>query len=197
MITPASLALHGVSCGAGHRTLFEGLSVALASGQWASLKGPNGSGKSTLLRCVAGLSKELSGDIMRHGQMLYQSHHSGWKESFTPTENLSWQARLEGGVSPGDISQALERVGIQQQAQLNFHRLSAGQKRRISLARLILSRAEIWLLDEPTTALDQQGQRLFAAILAEHLSKGGLGLIATHLDIQGLAPLCTISLGED
>jgi heme exporter protein A len=173
----ALLSLASVSCGAGHRTLFEGLSLELKPGQWAALRGHNGSGKSTLLRCVAGLSKVLRGDILVRGGLLYQSHFSGWKDSFTPRENLAWQARLEGGTSLERIDQALHQVGIAEQTELSFARLSAGQKRRVSLARLLLSPMPIWLLDEPSTALDQQGQILFAEMLSQHLAMGGIGLI--------------------
>jgi heme exporter protein A len=196
----SSLQLREVACGAGHRTLFEGLNIELKSGQWAALRGHNGSGKSTLLRCVAGLSKVLSGDIASSGRILYQSHHSGWKDSFTALENLRWQAQLEGVMpttaSVEAIELSLERVGIRDQARLSFSKLSAGQKRRLSLARLLVSPSTVWLLDEPSTALDQQGQKLFSEILAKHLARGGLGLIATHLDIPDLAAQFTINLGE-
>lgn len=192
----AFLTLDGVACGAGHRTLFEGLNLELAPGQWAALRGHNGSGKSTLLRCVAGLTKTLSGHIQKQGRVLYQSHHSGWKDSFTPLENLTWATQLEGGSSAQLIGQALNTVGISEQAELDFARLSAGQKRRVSLARLILSPSPIWLLDEPGTALDQQGQALFSKILEAHLHRGGLALIATHQDLPDLAAPFTINLGE-
>jgi heme exporter protein A len=196
MDLPASLLLTNLSCGAGHRTLFEGLDLDLRAGQWAVLRGHNGSGKSTLLRCVAGLSRALSGSIKLHGGVLYQSHYSGWKESFTATENLAWQAQIEGDAQPKYIASTLERVGVKDQADLKFARLSAGQKRRVSLARLLLSPSPIWLLDEPTTALDQQGQALFAEILVEHIARGGVALIATHLAIPDLAPHFVVDLGE-
>jgi heme exporter protein A len=192
----AFLTLNAVACSAGHRTLFEGLNLELAASQWASLRGHNGSGKSTLLRCVAGLSRTLSGDVQKRGRVLYQSHLTGWKDSFSPYENLTWASQLEGGASPQAINQALHTVGIAEQAELSFGRLSAGQKRRVSLARLLLSPSPIWLLDEPSTALDQQGQTLFAKILENHLANGGLALIATHQDISELAAQFTINLGE-
>ena len=107
-----------------------------------------------------------------------------------------WSAQLDGGASTQSVDQALHAVGIAEQAELSFARLSAGQKRRVSLARLILSPCPIWLLDEPSTALDQQGQILFANILEKHLASGGLALIATHQDIPKLAAHFTIDLGE-
>ena len=192
----AFLSLSSVACAAGRRTLFEGLSIELVPGQWAALRGHNGSGKSTLLRCVAGLSQALKGEIKTQGRMLYQSHFAGWKESFTPLENLAWQAQLEGGASSMSIHKALTRVGLAEQANLGFTRLSAGQKRRVSLARLLLSPSPIWLLDEPSTALDQQGQSLFGDILGEHLSQGGIGLVATHLEFPGVKAQFTVDLGE-
>jgi heme exporter protein A len=192
----AFLSLSSVACAAGRRTLFEGLSLELAPGQWAALRGHNGSGKSTLLRCVAGLSQALKGEIKAQGRLLYQSHFAGWKESFTPLENLAWQTQLEGGASSTLLHKALTRVGLAEQANLGFARLSAGQKRRVSLARLLLSPSPIWLLDEPSTALDQQGQSLFGDILTEHLSQGGIGLVATHLEFPGAKAQFTVALGE-
>jgi heme exporter protein A len=192
----ARLSLRKVACGAGHRTLFEGLSLDLQPGQWAALRGHNGSGKSTLLRCVAGLSNALSGHIETQGQILYQSHFSGWKDTFSPRENLSWASKLEGADLNEGVDQAIHRVGLSEQAHLSFARLSAGQKRRVSLARLLISSSPVWLLDEPSTALDRQGQDLFAEILKEHLERGGLGLIATHLDIPGLSAQFNVDLGE-
>ena len=195
-----SLELHELSCGAGQRVLFEALSLHLAAGQWASLRGHNGSGKSTLLRCVAGLGRPLSGVTHLHGNVLYQSHYAGWKDLLSPLENLAWQMALDQGASKAKLGEAqllraIETVGIADQAKLPFVHLSAGQKRRLSMARLLLSQAPIWLLDEPTTALDAQGQALCAQLLDAHLQNNGLALVATHLDLPGLTPHLSVSLG--
>jgi heme exporter protein A len=197
MGSATALTLDDLACAAGPLTLFQGLCLSLNAGQWASLRGHNGSGKSTLLRSVAGLSRPLNGSVTRHGDLLYQSHASGWKDMFNARENLAWQGMLEAGVKPSDnqLTLVLQRVGLSSKALLNFSRLSAGQKRRLSMARLLLSQAPIWLLDEPTTALDQQGQSVFTEMLTEHLGRGGLALIATHSEFVGLQPDCIVDLG--
>lgn len=190
------LDLQDLACAAGPRVLFGGLSLSLLPGQWAALRGHNGSGKSTLLRCLAGLSPAHAGTVRREGDLLYQSHHAGWKDLFSASGNLQWQMSLEGQSSDAATRlAALQRVGIAAQADLPFGRLSAGQKRRLSMARLLLARRPLWLLDEPTTALDSQGQALFAQLLDDHLARGGLAVLATHLDIAGRPPDRIITLG--
>ncbi len=192
--TRGELTGSGLSCTAGHRTLFRELDLAVGSGQWVMLTGPNGSGKTTLLRAIAGLSPFAAGTIGWRGeaphdiggrwraQFLYQGHHAGWKDLFTAAENLDWQLRLDqsDGVSRAGVDGALDRVGLRRQAALPFMRLSAGQRRRLALARLVCARRALWLLDEPTTALDTAGQQLLGDLLDEHLNAGGCALIATH-----------------
>lgn len=192
------LACLGLACTLGTRRLFTDLDFSLEPGQWLMLTGDNGSGKSTLLRIVAGLirpdagtvhwrgSARQSGDPAWHAAMLYQGHATGWKELLTARENLLQQAWLDLGPDsdhPASVEAALDRVGLGRQRDLSFMRLSAGQRRRVGLARLAFSRRPLWLLDEPNTALDTDGQALFAGLLDDHLAGGGSAVVATHLEV--------------
>ncbi len=193
------LAVDAIRCIAGYRVLFDSLSFQLPPGRWLRLTGPNGAGKSTLLRALAGLGRPAAGEIrwngvLRqpgsaewHSAMLYQGHSAGWKDTFSAHDNLALQRALDSGLQPGDgsaeIDELLERCGLQSRAGLSFARLSAGQRHRLSLARLAGATRQLWLLDEPTTALDGAGQALFGRLLAEHLKRGGCAVIATHLPI--------------
>lgn len=212
-MTTALLQADGLACTVGHRTLFTGLSFALGPGEWAMLTGPNGSGKSTLLRLLAGLvapvggevrwggSPRRAGDPAWHACLLYQGHSAGFKEQFTASENLATQAELDLAgprvERPADaVAAALERVGLARQRNLPFARLSAGQRRRLGLARLALASRPLWLLDEPTTALDADGQQLFAGLLDEFLGGGGCAVIATHLALPSLRAPLSLQLGR-
>lgn len=196
------LAVEALSCAAGYRLLFDDLSFALHRGQWLRLTGPNGSGKTTLLRAIAGLIRPVAGAITWqgcspfidrerwHAQMLYQGHAAGWKDTFGAFDNLLRQRALDRAMalSPeneaAEVQGLLERCGLGTRATLAYMRLSAGQRRRLSLARLGGSRHQLWLLDEPSTALDSEGQALFAQLLREHLVRGGCAIVATHLPID-------------
>lgn len=197
-MTAPLLQADALACTVGHRTLFAGLDFALDTGQWLMLTGPNGSGKSTLLRLLAGLATPAAGEVRWagrprraadpawHAMVLYQGHATGFKEQFTASENLAMQAALDladpgAGRLADAVVAALERVGLTRQRNLPFARLSAGQRRRLGLARLALAGRPLWLLDEPTTALDADGQRLFAGLLDDYLAAGGCAVVATHL----------------
>ncbi len=188
------LETRALACVAGYRPLFASLDLRIASGQWTMLVGANGSGKSTLLRTIAGLARPAAGEIRWRGtprrvndaewraQCVYQGHAAGWKDAFDVRENLSMQLALDG-LQPGAgaVDAAIDRVGLTRQAKLPFARLSAGQRRRVSLARLSCSHGRaLWLLDEPGTALDADGLRLLGALIDAHLHEGGLALVATH-----------------
>jgi heme exporter protein A len=195
------LACTGLACTLGTRRLFTDLAFTLESGQWLMLTGDNGSGKSTLLRIIAGLIRPESGEVHWQGTqrragdpawnaaMLYEGHATGWKELLTARENLLQQAWLDLGPQadhPVCVEAALDRVGLGRQRDLPFMRLSAGQRRRVGLARLAFSRRPLWLLDEPNTALDTAGQALFAELLDTHLAGGGCAVVATHLEVPSL-----------
>jgi len=205
------LEVDSVSCSAGYRLLFDSLSFHLPPGRWLRLTGPNGSGKSTLLRALAGLGRPTNGQILWngvaraagsvawHAVMLYQGHLPGWKDAFSARDNLMLQGALDQGL-PSDaeldeVNAILDRCGLHSRASLSFQRLSAGQRHRLSLARLAGSSRKLWLLDEPTTALDGAGQALFGQLLTEHLAHGGCAVIATHLPIACDSPPIELDLG--
>lgn len=205
------LAVDGLACSAGYRLLFKALSFQLPPGQWLRLTGPNGSGKSTLLRAIAGLGRPAegrilwdgvprqSGSIEWHSIMLYQGHAAGWKDTLSAHDNLVLQQALDSGLPGGrglsDVNALLDRCGLLSRANLSFQRLSAGQRHRLSLARLAGARRKLWLLDEPTTALDSHGQSLFGRLLSEHLAQGGSAVIATHQPIDCDRPPIELDLG--
>ncbi len=204
----AGLQVRALGCTVGNRRLFEALDFAVPCGSWTMLTGTNGSGKSTLLRIVAGLvppsegtvlwmgAERGRGDPAWHGALVYQGHASGWKDQLSTRENLAMQAWLDDGQrSAQALDAALERTGLMRQRRLPFTRLSAGQRRRLGLARLALSTRPLWLLDEPTTALDSDGQALFAGLLDEHLARGGCALVATHLGLPVRTEALSLRLG--
>jgi heme exporter protein A len=192
-----SLEGRGLACSRGVTTLFRNVSFHVGGGEWLALRGPNGSGKTTLLRCVAGLTRADAGevhwsgepvksDVSRfHADLLYAGHLPGIKDDLSAEENLRGALALRGVAVPGEaIRAALAEVGLEKRRQLPARRLSAGQRRRIGLARLSLDPAAIWALDEPLTALDDAGQALFSRLLARHLERGGLAVLATHHDLM-------------
>lgn len=213
-MSAGGLQARALGCTMGHRKLFEALHFTIDAGQWLMLAGPNGSGKSTLLRILAGLMSPESGEVWWQGaprkagdplwnaSVLYQGHANGWKEQLSTAENLAMQAGLDqgagtSGASMQAIDSALERVGLARQRRLAFARLSAGQRRRLGLARLVLIRRPLWLLDEPTTALDTDGQQLFGEVLDAHLDAGGCAVIATHLPFPAAREPQALRLGNE
>lgn len=192
----ARLAARGLSCSRGPARLFRDVSFDVAAGEWLALRGPNGSGKTTLLRCVAGLTRAEAGEVLWDGEptrrdpasfhaaLLYAGHAAGIKDDLSAEENLQSSLALRGVASSAEaIESALADVGLAKRRRLPARRLSAGQRRRIGLARLALDPAALWALDEPLTALDDEGQRLFGRLLERHLAAGGLALMATHHDL--------------
>ena len=190
------LAATGLACSRGAVTLFRDVSFEVAAGEWLALRGPNGSGKTTLMRCVAGLTRPDAGEVTLDGvptarasqrfraELLYAGHLAGIKDDLSAEENLRGALALRG-VAHGEaaVRGALGEAGLDKRRKLPARRLSAGQRRRIGLARLMLDTARIWALDEPVTALDDEGQALFSRLLARHLERGGLALLATHHDL--------------
>jgi heme exporter protein A len=190
------LEARGLTCSRGAATLFRDVSFGATPGEWIAVRGPNGSGKTTLLRCVAGLTRCDAGEILWDGEdtrksaarfradLLYWGHLPGIKDDLSAEENLRG-ALLLRGMDPGAdaIRRALAQAGLEKRRHLPARRLSAGQRRRIGLARLALDRATLWALDEPLTALDDEGRKLFESLLGRHLDRGGVALIATHQDL--------------
>src|SRR3979490_2774374 len=184
-----------VRCARGGREVFSGLDFEASSGEALAVTGPNGAGKTSLLRLIAGLLTMAGGSIGLEGgepelTLAEQAHYLGHRDALKPalsvTENLAfWRDFLGGDVS--DAGQSLAAVGLDHTAHLPAAYLSAGQRRRLSIARLLAVRRPIWLLDEPTNALDAAGQSLFSGLMSEHLGRGGLIIDATHTPPGGLA----------
>lgn len=172
--------------------MLEGVSFTLPAGGALVLRGPNGIGKTTLLRTLAGLQPPLSGRISAPPEAIaYAAHADGLKATLTVTENLSFWARLHGH---GEIGAAMETFGLGPLRHRPAQNLSAGQRRRLGLARLLVTRRPIWLLDEPTVSLDVEGVALFGAAVRAHLAAGGAALIATHVDLGlGATPVLDIA----
>ncbi len=178
----------GVTCVRGGREVFTSLDFEVAAGEILSVTGHNGSGKTSLLRLIAGLLMPTEGTIALEGgeaeltlpeQAHYLGHRDALKPALSVLENLSFWRNFLGGETT-DAAASLEAVGIDHAAHLPAAYLSAGQRRRLSLARLLAVRRPVWLLDEPTAALDAAGQELFAGLMREHLARGGLIVAATH-----------------
>jgi heme exporter protein A len=179
---------HGVRCVRGGREVFSGLEFALGAGEAVAVTGRNGAGKTSLLRLIAGLLAPAGGSIDLAGgdaeltlpeQAHYLGHRDALKPALSVMENLLFWRDFLGGEG-FDAAGSLAAVGLDHAARLPAAYLSAGQRRRLSVARLVAVRRPIWLLDEPTSALDVAGQSLFAGLMSDHLSRGGLIIAATH-----------------
>lgn len=196
----------------GGRALVRDLSFSLAGGQALVVTGPNGAGKSTLLRALAGLLRPVAGEISLSGEGLdpddppalhthYVGHSDALKSALTAAENLAfWAAALGAGRGAGGRPglpplDVLARIGLPQVADLPAGWLSAGQKRRVALGRLLVAHRPLWILDEPATALDRASQQRLADTMAEHRAAGGLIVAATHAPL-GLEDAGELRLGD-
>lgn len=181
----------GVTCVRGGREVFSGLDFEAVAGEAVAVVGRNGSGKTSLLRLIAGLLIPAGGTIALDGgdaeltlpeQCHYLGHRDALKPALSVAENLSFWTNFLGGER-FDAVASLAAVGLDHAADLPAAFLSAGQRRRLSLARLLTVRRPVWLLDEPTNALDVAGQDMFGALMRDHLARGGLIMAATHMPL--------------
>ena len=191
----AKLSANGLTLFRGERCLFKDLDFALNPGEMLLLEGQNGSGKTSLMRAIAGLLEFETGDVSWnglsirehrqafHGELVWMAHRTGLKADLTLVENLAFESRLRL-PSGADFDSVLERLGITRLQRLPVRSLSAGQQRRVALARMMLSQASLWLMDEPVTNLDRDGRKLVMKLVSEHLGAGGMCIMAAHQDID-------------
>lgn len=187
------LQLVNLGCERDDRLLFARLNASMAAGELVQILGANGTGKTTLLRMIAGLLPLYQGDILYRGSSLkqdrwsfaqdslYLGHLTAIKKSLTAEENLQWFAAQQ--PVRATASDALRKVGLRGYESSPCDQLSAGQYRRVALARLVMTQATIWILDEPFTAIDKSGVEMLEMLLAEHQEQGGLTLLTSHQDL--------------
>jgi len=189
--------------------LFSNVHGSLKAGEMLQIRGANGSGKSTLLRILAGFIAPLTGAIHweenpilanpenYQQQLHYLGHHNGIKQNLTVYENLKLSAALLSlSLQPQKAKDILKQMGLTHKIHTQALHLSAGQLRRLSLARLLLTTNSLWILDEPTTALDAEGQHLFSNMVKQQLENNGIIIFATHQDILLTPAMKTLTLGE-
>jgi heme exporter protein A len=175
------LEVEGLAVARGGVVLLENLRFAIAPGAALVLRGPNGSGKTTLLRTLAGLQPPVAGELrVVPDAIAYAAHADGLKATLTAAENLAFWARVYGA---GGEAQALAAMNLTELADRPAGELSAGQRRRLGLARLLVTGRPLWMLDEPTVSLDAASVALFSGVVRGHLARGGAALIATHVEL--------------
>ena len=194
-------------CERDDRVLFEQLDVAVGNGDLLQLAGPNGAGKTTLLRLLAGLNRDYEGELLWCGepltddfsayasQRLYQGHLAAVKKALTPLENLRWLVS-SWNVSDDQLWAALDEVELGGYEETACQQLSAGQQRRVALARLCVAPTPLWILDEPFTALDKAGVRWLEGRLQRQVESGGAVIITSHHALENIASLRQLELGS-
>lgn len=187
------LQVSDVAVARGGVAVLEGAEFTAAAGEVLILRGPNGIGKTTLLRALAGLQPLLAGRVSAPPEAItFAGHADGLKSTLTTAENLRFWAKIHGH---DEIGPALAAMNLEKLVDRPAQNLSAGQKRRLGLARLAVTKRPIWLLDEPTVSLDAASVALFAALVRGHLETGGIAVIATHIDL-GLSEARRLDLSE-
>jgi heme exporter protein A len=201
----ATLAGRNLTLIRGENCLFKNLEFSVTSGELLLLEGQNGCGKTSLMRAIAGMLTLETGDIYWndiavgrqrqefHGSLVWLAHRTGLKGDLTLVENLRFEASLrqQGNTDPKTI---FERLRIDRLQRLPLRALSAGQQRRVALARMLMADVPLWLMDEPFTNLDREGRRLVMDLTSEHLARGGLCVMAAHQDVEIDAELIRVSL---
>jgi heme exporter protein A len=195
-IPPDGLCVEKVHIWRGDRHVLRGVSLDVHPGELMHVSGPNGTGKTTLLRVVSGLLRPEKGSVAWRGRpigataaeyqcaLAYASHEPALKSDLTALENLRFSVGLKRRVTAAELRSSLERTGVANCADLPARVLSAGQRRRVAMARVLAYGADVWLLDEPFTNLDASGSSLLSALLAEHVGQGGVALVVAHHDLN-------------
>ncbi|MCK5697329.1 MAG: cytochrome c biogenesis heme-transporting ATPase CcmA [Gammaproteobacteria bacterium] len=190
------LSIQQLTCERGYRELFTQLSFDLLPGEIVHIKGENGAGKTSLLRILAGLALPVSGNVYFEGydcrhyrneyneQITFMGHKLGIKLELSPIENIDSYCQLGKQCTQQHIMDVLEQVGLYGFEEMYCNQLSAGQKRRVALAQLLLSQAKLWILDEPFTSLDVVGVDYFLQVIQQHVKTGGMVLLTTHQAIS-------------
>jgi heme exporter protein A len=199
------LAARNLTLFRGERCLFRDLSFALDPGGLLLLEGRNGSGKTSLMRAIAGLIELEEGTVAWDGRavledrqsfynnLVWMAHRVGFKADLTLVENLRFESALRP-QSARDPQELFERLGIGRLKRLPFRSLSAGQQRRVALARMLLADVPLWMMDEPVTNLDREGRALVIELVREHLMAGGMAIMAAHQDIELDMPVTRVEL---
>ncbi len=207
MISVGNLAVDDIHVWRGDRHVLKGVSLRLGPGELLHVWGPNGAGKSTLLRVIAGLLRPEQGAVRwagtaiaddpaaYHAALAYASHEPALKGDLTALENLRFSVGLKRPVAVAELRAALARAGVAACADLPARVLSAGQRRRVALARVLANSAALWLLDEPYTNLDASGAELLSRLLEQHLDDGGSALIVAHQTLVLGRPVRRLELG--
>lgn len=190
----------------GERCLIDGLSFAANAGTLVLLEGANGSGKTSLLKALAGLIDIEDGTIRWNGadirderqvfceSLVWMAHRVGFKADLTLLENLQFEKSLRS-TGRATLDSVIERLGLARLVRLPLRALSAGQQRRVALARMLLSAAPLWLMDEPFANLDRAGRKLVRTVVTEHVSRGGLCVMAAHEEVRVEVPVEKLALG--
>lgn len=190
------LTVNNLYCERDERVLFQNLGFSVAEGEVWQIQGSNGSGKTTLLRILCGLNDEFSGEILWrnvdqrkarqkfNAEVFYLGHSPAINKTLTAKENLTWYCASQGLDNSDQIKSALNSFNLYGYEDMPCYLMSAGQQRRVSLARMLLSHAKLWILDEPFTALDKQGVLELEGLLDEHAKAGGSIILTTHHSLQ-------------
>jgi len=186
-----------LGCIRGDRRLFSDLSFSATAGELIELRGPNGSGKTSLLRILCGLSSPAAGQVRWNGKNIrslaeeyfrdvaYLAHQNAVKDELSALENLCIASGVAGNpLNKAQAQQVLERIGLKDRQHLPARVLSAGQRRRLALTRLLTSKATLWILDEVLTSLDDAAVRLSRDFISDHIKNGGMAIVATHQDLN-------------
>lgn len=195
------LEVRNLACVRGTRRLFKDLNFSAVEGELVELRGPNGSGKTSLLRILCGLATPAAGEVLWEGKNIrslgeeyssvvaYLGHQNAVKDELTAIENLRIASAVAGTVlNQAEAQEILRRVGLTQQQHLPARVLSAGQRRRLAMTRLLTADAKLWILDEVLTSLDDTAINLSREFITEHLEAGGMAIVATHQDLNLTAP---------